>query len=131
VNLMRWTEKKLWKYLKPKLKGQWNRIETTAGVGIPDAIGTYKGVTAFIELKVTKSFQVKVRGSQILWHKECYHYGGRSFILVARDNQLTLVNGMNAGFLDSNGLNVVPVVGVYELPLDQDPLFNLLRDIFS
>jgi Holliday junction resolvase len=64
-------EKNLYQQLKKNVnKIQWLRIESWATQGVPDLLGTTEnGVLFTIELKVTKSKQIKISPHQIAFHK--------------------------------------------------------------
>ena len=90
---MKVKESSLWKWLanlrltEPAL---WiGRIENTAGKGIPDVIGCYKGKTFFIELKTcnlpkrhTSHPGFTVEDSQREWHEDWQMSGGTSWFLI-------------------------------------------------
>tara|TARA_R100001086_G_scaffold184837_2_gene103316 strand:- start:311 stop:718 length:408 start_codon:yes stop_codon:yes gene_type:complete len=64
-------EKNFYQQLKKNVnKIQWLRIESWATQGVPDLLGTTEnGVLFTIELKVTKSKQIKISPHQIAFHK--------------------------------------------------------------
>jgi hypothetical protein len=64
-------EKIFYQQLKKNVnKIQWLRIESWATQGVPDLLGTTEnGVLFTIELKVTKSKQIKISPHQIAFHK--------------------------------------------------------------
>ena len=63
-------ERKLWHELKKNTPGiTWNRIENTAGIGLPDCLGYNTNRHFFtVELKVTKANKINFSPHQIAFH---------------------------------------------------------------
>ena len=90
------SEQSLWQWLKEakrqKMKHplHMERVENSAGAGIPDVIGCYRAVPFFLELKYCKKAPVRlttkvrfeVRPSQWSWHDSWYRAGGESWFLI-------------------------------------------------
>ncbi len=78
----------LWAYLKPRLtRGEWTRIESgSTSRGIPDAVGTYVGRTAWLELKNGLYIGRREWWSkwQRAWAYKNVQYGWARIFVVAR-----------------------------------------------
>jgi len=74
-------ERKLWHELKKNTPGiTWNRIENTAGIGLPDCLGYNTNRHFFtVELKVTKANKINFSPHQIAFH---ITHPNDTFILV-------------------------------------------------
>ena len=59
------SEKQLWQYLKPRLAGDWWRVETIMPEGFPDAMGIFNGRLIFLELKIGEPAVKSLRLSQV------------------------------------------------------------------
>jgi len=57
-------EKQLWKWMKPRLQGRWERLEAIFPVGMPDAFGTFDDMLHFVELKVGRPTLTTLRPEQ-------------------------------------------------------------------
>ena len=104
-------EKNFYQQLKKNVnKIQWLRIESWATQGVPDLLGTTEnGVLFTIELKVTKSKQIKISPHQIAFHKT--RKNAPCFILVkslvqspSKKSQLYLYHASKLEELLTNGL---------------------------
>jgi len=82
-------ERKLWHELKKNTPGiTWNRIENTAGIGLPDCLGyNTSGHFFTVELKVTKSNKIRFSPHQIAFHTI---HPQNTFILAKHHGQGTM-----------------------------------------
>ena len=84
-------ESYLWTTLKQGVSGvEWSRSENSAGSGIPDAHGCYRGASRFVELKMFVGKKLHVRASQISWHTRHALAGGLAYFLARKDKELFL-----------------------------------------
>ncbi len=60
-------ESSFWRLVKERLPGVTQRIENTAGNGIPDVLWTDSGYEIWIELKIMTGNRITVRPSQRQW----------------------------------------------------------------
>lgn len=113
-------EKNFYQQLKKNVnKIQWLRIESWATQGVPDLLGTTEnGVLFTIELKVTKSKQIKISPHQIAFHKT--RKNSPCFILVKslvqgqpKKSQLYLYPSSLVNELIAHGLSVGFVIPSY------------------
>lgn len=74
-------EKQFWGTIQPMMFGHVQRIENTAGVGVPDVNICYKGREYWIELKVCQP-EILVRVEQWAWHNRRMANGGKCFLLA-------------------------------------------------
>lgn len=97
-------EKKMWKYLGPKLRpyGHFERIEShETGVGIPDVDYCIKGYCNHLELKYSEREKggLRLRPSQVGWFRKRIHAGGQPWLLAGmkiRDTRgYVLIPGTN------------------------------------
>ena len=93
------TEKQLWKWMKPRMKGTWRRVEAITPEGFPDVVGTHDGAIFFVELKVLSD----VRSSQKKFLAWLQSGGCRVFIARGSDENKTVM------FMDLDGRIVCPV----------------------
>jgi hypothetical protein len=87
-------ESDLWRKLRDgtsDLKIHWTRLESWVSPGIPDVHGFFESYDLWVELKVMRSGQFKIRPHQISWHYSRHRIGGSSFILIG-DPRKGLVN---------------------------------------
>ena len=77
-------ETKFWNIVKRNTEHlvHWTRIESWAGQGIPDLHGIQKGISVFVELKVTESYSIGLSPFQKAWNYNHVLHGGRSFIML-------------------------------------------------
>lgn len=73
----------------PHYKGWYSRIEYAPGgsAGNPDALLLFSGIVLPLEVKIGKMLhnglvRVKVRASQVLWHRNFQNAGGRSAFFI-------------------------------------------------
>jgi penicillin-binding protein-related factor A (putative recombinase) len=87
-------EENLWKWIK-KLKFVYrnqlhlNRIENSAGNGMADVNGCFKGIEFWLELKKANKpsnaktpIKIKFQDGQPIWLKNRYRAGGRVFVAI-------------------------------------------------
>ena len=98
-------------------KFHWVSIETGGtGRGIPDAEYCHRGVSGWVEFKVTMAWSVDLRAEQVAWLMRRARAGGRCWVAVRRQSpggprrgqpadELWLVSGDNAAALKKEGLN--------------------------
>ena len=91
-------ESRLWKYVKPNFWGHSERIENTAGSGIPDVNTCWDGHESWIELKIMKGYQFFLRRTQYNWISNRLKEKGNVFILIGNKRntnrwQLDLISG--------------------------------------
>lgn len=74
--MIRWaSEPKLFEWLQPRLRGEWDRCEVSLPAGIADAIGLYDGATHWLELKLGKPGISKMEPEQISFATKCQRHG--------------------------------------------------------
>jgi hypothetical protein len=74
--VIRWSsETKLFEWLRPRLRGEWDRCELIFPAGIADAIGIYDGATHWLELKIGKPSIDKMEPEQISFATKCHRHG--------------------------------------------------------
>ena len=84
-------ESKLWQMVKKNIPDvHWTRLESWAMPGVPDVYGIQKGVSVFVELKVTRSNKINLSPFQQNWLYNHYLHGGRSFIMLQHLEQRLL-----------------------------------------
>lgn len=66
------------------------RVENTAGSGQPDVNACFRGVEAWIELKVAKGNRLIFQPTQGPWIRQRVASGGRVFILARKEDTLHL-----------------------------------------
>lgn len=80
-------------------KVHWQRIENTAGSGVPDINGCFH-CEVWIEFKEARGKTIILRPEQVAWLMRRSRAGGRCFIAVRRktkrDDQLLLIDGSDA-----------------------------------
>jgi Holliday junction resolvase len=118
-------EKNFWSVVKNAMERDLpgvhlQRIETgMTGRGIPDVNACYRGVEAWLELKVVEGRRVLLRPEQVAWHAKRAAVGGNNFI-IARDKR----DGVRVGKFDRlyvwHGSQAVSLV---QQGLDCPPLY--------
>lgn len=90
-------ESGFWNYLKPKVIGRWQRIESPISSGFPDCMCLIDGVTLGVELKNKDCWCAGLGTSSIQrnWHKNWNEEGGLSFLLARINKDIILVGGWN------------------------------------
>jgi hypothetical protein len=79
--------------LRPMFRKQlrdyfWVVIETPmSGGGVPDHYWCSSGISGWNEYKATSGMVVRFRPEQIGWHSAYARHGGRSFIIIRRQNR--------------------------------------------
>jgi len=61
------------------------------GVGIPDCLHVYQGISGLIELKVAVGNFTYFKSSQLAWHHEYVQQGKEAVILIRNDKEIVLV----------------------------------------
>ena len=125
-------ESNFWQEVKKKTQQfQWVRLESWAGQGVPDLLGTTKEGKFFtVELKVTKSNRVNISPHQIAFHKS--RKKSPSFFLVkslvhgqSKKSQIYLVPSSLVDLLINDGLVAFsPLVGWNDLVTKLDQLVD-------
>jgi len=63
----------------------WQRLETTTGLGVPDAFIAYNGELGFVEFKIAQSTgRAKVRNEQLAWGKTFIKRGKNPWSVLAK-----------------------------------------------
>lgn len=88
---MRQAESGFYQLLRRNIPGFWSRIENVAGVGIPDSLRTYEGLSGLVELKVSIGNFTYFKTSQLAWCTE-YHKAGKRVAVITRDEDRIIVN---------------------------------------
>ena len=96
-------EKQIWQTIRTKLNDFFiQRIETQIERGIPDVHYCSNGQTGWLEGKYLQSpkrettkLKLKLSIEQIAWHKAYKHYKGRIYILVKKNREIYLFDGLD------------------------------------
>lgn len=64
-------ETALWKFIAPRMRGRWERLETVYPPGLPDSFGLFRNQTWWLEHKVGKPSLDALRPKQIEFAHEC------------------------------------------------------------
>lgn len=92
------TEKDIWKYLSPRLKGRgWRRIEAVTPPGIPDVLGFYGGQTIWIELKIGKPDMKRLEPGQYQFICDCLAEGVPVWVVFFHNKTLKWYSGIPCG----------------------------------
>lgn len=88
-------EKALWKYISPRLRGKWSRVEVVTPEGMFDSWGVWRGTQIWMELKVGRPTIAALRPSQhdflldLLDHGQpawtCFGYRGQPLFFKGLD----------------------------------------------
>jgi len=89
-------EKHFWGDIRKNVTGpHWQRIESgQAGVGIPDLNGCMGGVEVWVELKIIVGTKIRLTTHQIIWLRQRWHHGGRSFVLARHPKTKLMLLGL-------------------------------------
>jgi len=123
-------ESRFWKRIKDKFtKITLTRIEAVTPLGLPDILAVYKITDKhrgqfWIELKVTKGYQIGLSSGQISWHMSHNTKGGTSFIMATPlgGGGMSIYSGARALSLAKEGLRLEPCALILE-PCDLEPWF--------
>ena len=123
-------ESRFWKRIKDKFtKITLTRIEAVTPLGLPDILAVYKITDKhrgqfWIELKVTKGYQIGLSSGQISWHMSHNTKGGTSFIMATPlgGGGMSIYSGARALSLAKEGLSLEPC-GLILDPCDLEPWF--------
>lgn len=77
------TEKDLWRFLRPRLRGNWSRLEAVTPDGLADTLGLWQGKTWWLELKVGPVSLDALRASQRRFALNCKAAGVPYFVAFA------------------------------------------------
>tara|TARA_R100001143_G_scaffold31155_3_gene30235 strand:- start:221 stop:622 length:402 start_codon:yes stop_codon:yes gene_type:complete len=123
-------ESRFWKRIKDKFtKITLTRIEAVTPLGLPDILAVYKITDKhrgqfWIELKVTKGYQIGLSSGQISWHMSHNTKGGTSFIMATPlgGGGMSIYSGARALSLAKEGLRLEPCALILE-PCDLETWF--------
>ena len=124
-------EKDLWQHLKKLLPMvHWQRIELSYMPGIPDLNGCYEGVEIWIELKVVRrGKKINLTRPQVNWIKKRTKAGGRTLIMVLKDDQITVWPGEEIDDILEHGIDASGFITAW--PITIKPVAErLLRILF-
>lgn len=123
-------ESRFWKRIKDKFtKITLTRIEAVTPLGLPDILAVYRITDKhrgqfWIELKVTKGYQIGLSSGQISWHMSHNTKGGTSFIMATPlgGGGMSIYSGARALSLAKEGLRLEPCALILE-PCDLETWF--------
>ena len=115
-------ESRFWKRIKDKFtKITLTRIEAVTPLGLPDILAVYRITDKhrgqfWIELKVTKGYQIGLSSGQISWHMSHNTKGGTSFIMATPlgGGGMSIYSGARALSLAKEGLRLEPCALILE-----------------
>lgn len=114
------TETDLFRWLTAEGRGWFQRVESTAGTGVPDVHYILGGVSGWIELKIAPmhpdravALSNRIRPAQRAWIARYARAGGRAYVLVgdARGHSVRMSvpeAAENLDFLDCSNSFIVP-----------------------
>jgi Holliday junction resolvase len=99
-------------FRKHLTKVDWQAIESSTGLGIPDLNGCVDGIEFWIECKAAAHWRVKISPEQVGWAERRARRGGRVFLAARRaSDELWLFKASSVRDLASQRLDAVPCLG--------------------
>lgn len=75
-------ERDFYNYIRPHIPGHVQRVENSAGSGMPDVNVGYEGGEVWVELKATELNRVLLRKEQYAWSMRRYRAAGSRIYVV-------------------------------------------------
>lgn len=128
-------EKDLWADIRKNIKGpHWQRIETgTTASGVPDVNGCLAGREVWLELKILVGTKIRLTALQVLWLRQRWHHGGRSFVLAKhpKTKRMYLGTGFHAAEIQKNGIKSPFITPIQDHAQLNTLLFHVGRDVLE